>query len=67
MAKKRIGWIARTFSFNAERDRVILEWLDNQANASQAVRDIIKASIEGGIGLEDIMREIERLRKELDN
>ena len=64
MAKKRIGWIARTFSFNAERDREILDWLDSQANASQAVRDIISVSLEGGITLEDVYREIKRLQEE---
>jgi len=64
MAKKRIGWIARTFSFNAERDREILEWLDSQANASQAVRNIIGVSLEGGITLEDVYREIKRLQEE---
>jgi hypothetical protein len=64
MAKKRIGWIARTFSFNAERDREILDWLDNQENASQAVRDIISVSLEGSITLEDIYREIKRLQEE---
>jgi hypothetical protein len=64
MAKKRIGWIARTFSFNAERDREILEWLDEQENASQAVRNIISVSLEGGITLEDIYREIKRLQEE---
>ena len=62
MAKRR--WIAKTFSFNAERDKEIIEWLEAQGNASQSVRDIIKVSLKGGITLEDVYREIKRLQEE---
>ena len=35
----------RTIAFDTERDADLLAWLDAQKNVSQAVRDILRASI----------------------
>lgn len=35
----------RTITFDTERDADLLTWLDAQKNVSQAVRDVLRASI----------------------
>ena len=60
-----------SFLFNTERDADILEWLGQQANKSQAVRDAIRAAMRrAGQGsqveeptLTDVMAALERIEQ----
>jgi hypothetical protein len=60
--------VRRSFTLDDERDAALLAWLDAQPNASEAIRDALRAAFDdhAGATLGDVLRAIERLGDRLD-
>jgi hypothetical protein len=64
--KETLMLIRRSFSLDSERDADLLVWLDNQSNASEAIRKALRAySCASEITLEEVYRAVKTLEKRL--
>lgn len=60
--------IRRSFSLDTERDADLLDWLDTQSNASEAIRKALRAySRASEITLEEVYRAVKTLEERLSD
>ncbi len=62
-----MGRTTRSFSFDNARDADLLAWLDDQENASQAVRDALRAAMAGvtGVTLDEVYEAVRALEQKI--
>lgn len=59
--------VRRSFSLDTERDAALLAWLDQQENASEAVRAALRSHCEDLVSLRDIYQAIRELGNSLNS
>ena len=58
----------KTVSFDTVRDADLLAWLDNQANASEAVRAALREHVQGaGVTIADVWQAVKALDRKIAN
>lgn len=58
--------VSITISLDLERDRNIVAWLERQENRSAAVRKILRAHIQGSATLDDCLRLLRRIDRQIE-